>query len=201
MYQILEHPLIYRLAQFVFAPGGEHYFETHINKIVNNLNPIESVLDVGCGPQSYLWSANVSPVGCDISSSYMKKFSLRSRLGVVGSIGELPFHNEAFATTWCIGVLHHLPDVLVAKAIQEMHRVTKTDGHLIVVDSVLPEPSWRRPIAWGIRKSDRGRFVRTERHLREMIGQVPADWQISRQSYSFYGLEALTCITSKVSSQ
>ncbi|MBU6358480.1 MAG: methyltransferase domain-containing protein [Chloroflexi bacterium] len=197
MYQILEHPLIYRLAQFVFAPGGEHFFETHIAKIVTELAPIESALDVGCGPRSYLWPAHVTPVGCDISLSYMKQFCLSAGLGIVGSIGDLPFSNEKFSTTWCIGVLHHLPDKLAQSAIQEMYRVTKMGGHVVIVDSVLPKLGWHRPIAWGIRKSDRGRFVRTESCLREIIKQVPAHWQISRQSYSFYGLEALTCIATK----
>ena len=106
--------------------------------------------------------------------------------------------NVEFAgSTWCIGVLHHLPDKLAQSAIQEMYPVTKMGGHVVIVDSVLPKRSWHRPIAWGIRKSDRGRFVRTESCLREIIKQVPAHWQISRQSYSFYGLEALTCIATK----
>lgn len=197
MYQLLDHPLVYRLAQFIFAPGGTHFFDNHINEIAKKIPNMGLTLDIGCGPKSYLWQAGVFPYGCDISVPYVQQFNIMDSKGVVGSVDNLPFCAEAFDTTWCIGVLHHLDDAIAQRAVSEMYRLTKVGGQVIIIDSVLPVVKWRRPFAWCIRKLDRGRFVRTENSLQKIINSTPSKWQISKQSYSIYGLECSTFVASK----
>ena len=54
-----------------------------------------------------------------------------------------------------------MPDLggLRRQALDEMRRVCRGNGHVIVVDAVLPVRAWQRPLAYAIRRADRGRWV------------------------------------------
>ena len=56
------------------------------------------------------------------------------------------------------------------------------------MDAVMPRNSFLRPIAYAIRKLDRGGFMRTEQQLAEL---VPAgiDYTLKRFTYAATGLE------------
>lgn len=83
-------------------------------------------LDVGCGSKPYektFFSGAEKYIGMDYLTD-------RSTPDVVGSATDIPLGNASFDTVVCTEVLEHVPDPL--KAMQEMHRVLKPGGYLIL---------------------------------------------------------------------
>ncbi len=84
------------------------------------------LLDVGCGRKPYqkTYFANAeSYLGTDYLTD-------RSTPDIVASATELPLPDCHFDTVVSTEVLEHLPEPL--RALREMHRVLKPDGHLIL---------------------------------------------------------------------
>lgn len=83
-------------------------------------------LDVGCGRKPYektFFAGATKYIGMDYLTD-------RSTPDVVGSATDIPLGDGQFDTVVCTEVLEHVPDPL--KALREMHRVLKPDGHLIL---------------------------------------------------------------------
>lgn len=195
-YHLLENPTIYKLSQVLLGPGAEKT----ISKKIANLNELfpgaNLTLDVGCGPSSWLWKVGCHPIGLDISFPYSVAYRATGETAITGSATELPFADNAFDGVWTIGVLHHLPESEARLMVQEMHRVCKIGCYVVVFDAVLPLSLWRRPLAYLVRKLDRGRFMRTQP---EIEGLLPAQssWSINRFTYTLNGLEMLICWNKK----
>lgn len=190
VYRVLDRPSVYRLAQRVLSPGAEKHFHRKLLEVWRDLPPVSRVLDVACGPSSRLWSIGMRPIGLDLSYGYAAAFHRAGGTCVTGSAVQLPFADGSMDGVWSQGLLHHLPDAVARQAVREMCRVTAPGGCIVIWDSVLPDPAWRRPIAYAIRKLDRGRFVR---HEEQLLSLLPSrlSWRIERFTYSYIGLEGL----------
>ncbi len=192
LYQLLEHPFIYRLAQHIFAPGAGWLLARKIRSIANECTLSERILDIGCGPASWLWTAKLDPIGLDLSLAYAKKFSQTGHCAICGSAVGLPLADRAFSCIWSIGVFHHLTDSMVANTIEEMLRVCTLGGYVIILDAALPRTPWRRPVAAMIRRMDRGQHMRDQSALEALLPDRPR-WLVQRFTYAFNGLEMLYC--------
>jgi SAM-dependent methyltransferase len=190
LYRLLDRPWVYRLQRAVLAPGNARAFNTKFGDLLTRLPAAQRVLDVGCGPASWLFDSGLHPVGVDVSLSYMREYRGRGERAVVGSADALPFAAGSWDAVWSIGVLHHLPDGVAAAAIAEMLRVCRPGGYVVVLDAVMPRRAWQRPLAYGIRRLDRGRFVRSEDALRRLFPGGVA-WQFDRFTFAWTGLEAV----------
>jgi SAM-dependent methyltransferase len=189
---LLENPWVYRLQTAVFAPGAEAAILRRIEQVLQVLPPAQRLLDVGCGPRSWLFRAGLRPVGADVSLSYLGEYVRSGGCAVAASADALPIACGSFDGVWSLGLLHHLPDSVAAAALHEMLRVCKPGGSVVVFDAVLPQPPWRRPLAHTIRRCDRGRFMRSESALRALLPRQ-VDWQCERFTYARTGLEGLMC--------
>ena len=129
----------------------------------------------------------MKPVGVDIAMDRVRAFGPAA---VVASATALPFADGSFDTVWSSGLLHHLPDEAARAAVREMRRVTRAEGLTIIFDGVLPHHGWTRPIAWLIRRLDRGSWMRREEAF-EALFDSPADWRRERFTYSYTGLEGV----------
>ncbi|XRP96485.1 class I SAM-dependent methyltransferase [Methanocaldococcus sp. 16A] len=88
------------------------------------------VLDCGCGFGAfYNLTKDFNTIYLDISLNLLKKFNIKERK-ICGNILHLPFKDNTFDLVLCINVLEHV-DYL--KALNEIKRVLKNNGELIVV--------------------------------------------------------------------
>jgi SAM-dependent methyltransferase len=195
-YRFLENPQLYQLCTHLLGPGAEKDIGDKIRAIIAKLPPARLLLDIGCGPSSWLWHENLHPIGLDLSKTYTAAFSSRGEPVVNASAEFLPFPDESFDGVWSVGLFHHLPEPVAKKAIGECVRVTARRGYCVIFDNVFPEYAWRRPMAWLIRRMDRGEFIRRQAALEALLCQRD-EWHCERYSYSLYGLEGLFCILLK----
>lgn len=181
-------PLVERL----LAPGADAILLDLLRSFIAAAPRPQSPLDVGVGGRSLLQAAGCAPVGIDLSPSHTRAFQRGGGPGVVGTAAALPFVSASFDLIASCGLLHHLADDEARAALTEMVRVTRPGGRLAVFDSVLPEPAWRRPVAWVVRRADRGRFVRDAAALLALLPER-SRWQYTRLTYARTGLEGLWC--------
>ncbi|MCI0486437.1 MAG: class I SAM-dependent methyltransferase [Blastocatellia bacterium] len=199
LYSLLEWPWVYRLSQVVLAPGADKAITRELKDLLTQIPPAQSILDIGCGPSSWLWRLGLHPVGMDLLSAYTAAFSQSGEVAVTGSATDLPFPDNSFDGVWSIGLLHHLPDSAARQAVSEMMRVARPGGYVVIFDAVMPEPAWRRPLAWAIRKLDRGRYMRRQQALESILSNRD-DWVFERVGYTPLGHEALSCRYMKTAS-
>jgi ubiquinone/menaquinone biosynthesis C-methylase UbiE len=190
--RVLDKPYLYNLSINLLAPGFEKVFVANIRSLRARFPESQTVLDIGCGPSSWLWQTGAHPVGLDLTYSYCKAFQEKREPAVMGSASVLPFPSRSFEEVWSVGMLHHLQDSLAQEALDEMLRVCSSDGHVVIFDAVLPVRAWHRPLAYALRRADRGRYVRSQSAFEALLPQR-SRWSVERITYSRTGLEILIC--------
>jgi SAM-dependent methyltransferase len=195
IYRLLAQPWLYSCSQLLLAPGAERTLTKEIKHLLTKLPSAHSILDVGCGPSSWLWRVGLHPVGLDLSPAYAAAFVNRAGSAVSGSAVALPFPDGSFDGVWNFGLLHHLPDAMAYKTVSEMLRVCRKGGYVVIFDAVMPESIWQRPIAYALRYLDRGGFVRREDEFKTILPPVSHPYVSERITYSFNGLEGLMIYT------
>ncbi|HET6594676.1 MAG TPA: class I SAM-dependent methyltransferase [Anaerolineales bacterium] len=190
--KLLDQPSFYSLVQNLLAYGANDLVLRYIERLRAKLPNVNRILDIGCGPKSWLWQVGAHPVGLDLTYSYCKAFHETNEPAVMGSAAILPFPAETFEEVWSIGMFHHLPDLLVRQAFDEMLRVCRSNGHVLILDAVLPVRAWQRPLAYALRRADRGRFVRSQAAFEELLPQR-SRWAVERVAYSHTGMEIVIC--------
>lgn len=147
-------------------------------------------------------------VGVDVNESYLRQYtggfvdrdpqvvfsppSSRKCLGFLAPAEHLPFADDSFDEARATGFLHHLSDENAIAAIREMHRCLRKGGRLIVLEDVWPLRARTRPIAWLIRRLDRGKYMRTEERLLALFQEAcPGSWECRRFTYTLVGHELL----------
>jgi len=196
MKEILDNPWFYELSQSLITLGGPAIISRRIKGLLSRLPPENLILDVGCGPKSYLFRMGLRPVGMDLSPVYVAKYMRGGKSGVVASADALPFASNSFGGVWATNLFHHLPDPIASKTMHEFLRVCAKPGYVAIVDWVSPRSKWRRPFAAPIQSLDRGRFTRSQEQLEGLFPDRD-NWSTRRFTYSAFGLEMLTCLYMK----
>lgn len=196
LYRVLEMPLVYRASQFVFAPGMDRIVTELLSRTFARIPTPATVLDVGCGPSSWLSKLGIKPVGLDLCHAYTKRFRDAGNLSVTASAAILPFSADSFDLVFSYGLLHHLPETMARKTIGEVIRVTRVGGHVVVFDPVLPRAAWKRPQAWALCKLDRGEFIRSQEVYESCILRTP-EWKTLRFKHSYLGTEGVLSLIQK----
>ncbi len=128
------------------------------------------VLDVGCGPgTNTAHFGRMDYVGVDVSERYIRSARRRHRRTFFVADVSRPFVRDV--TFDCIlsnSLLHHLDDRSVRATLRNLRALLASDGHLHVLDLVLPK-SWS--VAYVLAKSDRGDFPRSLNQWRELLCQ------------------------------
>lgn len=189
-FKISDSPRIYALSQVMLAPCARERILKKIDQIIRLYPPGNKILDVGCGPNSYLFEKGLDPIGLDITRSYVEKYKKSGHCAIFGSSDSLPFKNLSFDSVWSFGLLHHLTNSQFKKTVLEVIRVTKSNGYAAIFDAVMPKSFFRHPLAYLIRKMDRGAFMRNEEEILKLLPNVKK-WKKERYVYAETGLELL----------
>jgi ubiquinone/menaquinone biosynthesis C-methylase UbiE len=135
----------YDLLVKVITLGREGAMRTRMLDLAR-VAPGESVLDVGCGTGTLAMAAKRrvgdagTVEGIDASAEMIdraRKKAKRAHSGAafrVASAESLPFETSRFDVVLSTIMLHHLPRAVRSQAIQEMRRVLKPDGRVLIVD-------------------------------------------------------------------
>ena len=108
---------------------------TCVEEFLNTIPKGSIIGDIGCGNgKNMLYRKDCLNYGCDFSESLVN-ICLQKNLNVIcGDILDIPYKNDSFDYTICIAVLHHLSTVEKRKkAIEELERVTKKGGKILVL--------------------------------------------------------------------
>jgi len=126
------------------------------------------VLDVGCGTGIQL--ASYQEAGCRVSgidASHAMLNVARRRLGEqadlrLGDAARMPYPDEAFDLVLAATVLHEMPPEVRETVLDEMKRVLRPDGRMLVIDfevgPVRPPRGWITKAVIAISESAAGRY-------------------------------------------
>jgi ubiquinone/menaquinone biosynthesis C-methylase UbiE len=145
------------------------------------VQPGHRVLDVGCGTGYFAWllaqavGLEGQVVGIDPSPAMISYASRQSRPASnaqfrVGTAEALEFPPEHFDVVVSSLVMHHLPEDLQAAALQEMRRVLRPGGTLLVAEAQTP----RHGLGWRLLGRVHGydRMARLVPHLEPLAVQA-----------------------------
>lgn len=121
------------------------------------VKPGDCVLEIGCatgtlslaakrqaGPTGSVFGIDIIPGMIEVS----QKKAAQAKLDVVfqlGSIDNIPFPNDNFDVVMCSFMIFHMSEKVRNKGIEEIYRVLKPQGKLLVLDLALPtQPASRR---------------------------------------------------------
>jgi ubiquinone/menaquinone biosynthesis C-methylase UbiE len=116
----------------------------------------DHVLDVGCGPGrlAMVYAERVAPTGSvngiDASPEMITRATARAKKRggsasfQVAYAQQLPFGDATFDAIACTLALHHVAEDDQATAVEEMYRVLKPGGHLVIAE--FHKGEGRRPV-------------------------------------------------------
>ena len=142
--------------------GGYRYIEGRWEKVAKlmadyyNLSAGNKILDIGCGKGFLLHDftkvvPEIDVYGVDISQ-YAKdnsKEEVHDKI-VVSNCTDLPFEDNYFDFVFSINTFHNLYNQDVAKALQEMNRVSKNKKQYICVESYRNEIEKVNLLYWQV---------------------------------------------------
>lgn len=128
------------------------------------------VVDVGggTGASRRLWPPGCHYICLDIEMPKLEGFRSKvpGGLAILSDATRMPIAGAAADVVICMAVLHHLTDAMVDQVFEEVLRVLKVGGRLILLDPVLNNERLLGRILW---KLDRGSYPRTDEVLREKL--------------------------------
>jgi demethylmenaquinone methyltransferase/2-methoxy-6-polyprenyl-1,4-benzoquinol methylase len=145
----------YDLLNHLLSLGQDIYWRKVMTRLLQ-VKANEMILDLaaGTGDSSYgLLRQGAKVVGLDLSHAMLS--IARSKLqgfpfmAVQGSAYAMPFRDDYFDGVTCAFGIRNMPDT--RKALQEMYRVVKPGGRIVILEFSLPT-GWFRPIyRWYLR--------------------------------------------------
>ena len=120
--------------QNIFLNEDEHWWYLgHHELLLEFVSQAEKVLDLGCGTGG-LTKKLPGEVFCfDISPEAVELAAKRDLPGLfLGDGASLPFADETFELVVCNGVLYTLPEEKAKKCVEEISRVLKKKGTLLI---------------------------------------------------------------------
>ena len=164
---VLESPLVYRLWQASCARAKLEPVFQH-----NDLSTVRRALDLGCGPGTNTSHfAHCDYLGLDINPAYVAHARRRhARQFIAADVRTFTVQSEErFDFILLNSFLHHIDDMNATTILESAKRLLSADGHVHVLDLVLPaDPSASRTLALR----DRGDFPRPLERWREIFSSV-----------------------------
>jgi ubiquinone/menaquinone biosynthesis C-methylase UbiE len=142
--RLIRWPRVYDFGTGMLGRRGKRLLATLADDL--QLQPGDRVLDVGCGPGrlAIVFAERVAPTGSvdgiDAAVEMINRASSRARRrGVpatfqVARAQDLPFADATFDAVACTLALHHVAEDQQHTAVEEMYRVLKPNGRLLIAE-------------------------------------------------------------------
>jgi len=101
----------------------------------------KTVLDIACGGGDLLQKNPEKIYGIDINPTMVSKLQGKGLRVKEGNVIELPYDNEFFDVVHCSNIIEHLAPGDAYKMFQEIYRVLKPGGKIILV-TPMPKTIW-----------------------------------------------------------
>ena len=116
----------------------KHDYKYAMN-VIKRINP-DRLIDIGCGPGAFLEEVSkkfpdIQLNALDLSEEMIEKTRSRLPQNAIVTIGDsenMPLDDEQYKVVTCNLSLHHYPDP--QKAVNEMYRILKKGGYLLLND-------------------------------------------------------------------
>lgn len=163
-HRLMENSLAYRLWQAPFA-------ERKLAPVLPDIRKARRVLDVGCGPgTSTRHFAHADYLGIDLNERYVD--DARRRYGREFVAADVTTYTvepaERFDFILVNSLLHHIDTAPVRRLLSSLSGLLTDDGHIHVLDLVLPP---ERSAARALALWDRGDFPRPMAEWRALFEQ------------------------------
>ncbi len=114
-----------------------------LREISQELKPTET-LDVGCGSSPNINYLDGKRTGIDINRKALEFVSNHSTAEFqFGNILDIPFQGESFDLVSCLEVVEHMKNGQAEKAISELARVVKPNGHVVIATPNYSSLLWK----------------------------------------------------------
>lgn len=138
----------------------------------------KQVLEIGCGSavigaaMNTLYMGNIKYTGMDISKEFLKVARMVMRLNAIeGRATDMPFDNDSFDYIWMFDVFEHIAPEQREKVGQEIGRVLKNGG-VLIMNSPIMESKHDEAFDFGLGKQDMDKLMddaRVERTKMKII--------------------------------
>jgi len=149
-------PWVFNLTGYIL----EAAFKAQKDFVKIEVNNTRNVLEIGCGTGRYAkFFKKDAYIGVDITPKFINYAKRKSNYDFrIMDIRKLSFKNGSFDKVFSIGVLHHLNERDLLKTLQEVKRVLKPGGKLLVMEDI-PIPK-SNLVGHLLQKFDRGASIR-----------------------------------------
>ncbi|MDO8487504.1 MAG: class I SAM-dependent methyltransferase [Candidatus Curtissbacteria bacterium] len=168
--KILETSMGYDLSQKLLAHFFSKQSAQDLSKKLKRMSA-NSVLDVGCATAFYRDNIPVDHfVGIDVNKNFIESAKKRfpnDKFFVMDAVS-LKFPDSAFDAVISKGVLHHLSETGLIKALKESLRVCRKNGQVIVWDAIQPTSRWNI-LGKFLRNLDQGQHIREQEQYKALL--------------------------------
>ena len=137
---------------------------------LSKMNSNDRVLDLGCGTgELSIFFNNYNYTGIDIEPKYIN-FAKNKYKGTfkLEDAKNTSFQDQSFDLIVILGVLHHMNDDLCLSVFDEIRRILKISGKILIMEDVNTE-SKLDIIGNILRKLDKGNWIRTKAGYSDLI--------------------------------
>ena len=142
----------------------------------------KTILDIGCSTGTcaaqIVDMKNNAYYGIDIEKDYIDIAKRTHKYGkfLAMDARKMNFQDNEFDVVMFIGVLHHMPDDLIADCLSSIQRVLKPEGTIIVAEPVFTKGKYFSNLLLSL---DRGRFIRKQFEYKALF----EGFSVKRESY------------------
>lgn len=168
LHRLLESPLVFELQQRLCNNYSAIFKE--FSDILGQGG--KRIIDIGCSTgacaNSIIDMRANEYVGVDIDPRYVEAAARRSPGGRFYAMDarHMSFPDKTFDLAMFIGVMHHMDDELVKGCLNEVLRVLKSGGRVIIAEPVFSPGHWLSTVLLNM---DRGRNIRDEAGYRMLL--------------------------------
>ncbi len=160
------------------------------------ITPGSTIADIGCGNGRLIRELKYDETytGVDVSQNLIEqaKQLFPHHTFLLGSLLNIPIPDNSIDTTFAIASLHHIPsDELREKAVEELHRITKPGGHVIITVWNL----WQKKYLVPILKAALKKVIHGPYDMNDLF--IPWQNKVYRYYHAFYKSELKKLLAKK----